>query len=318
MSDSEDKTPEEIAQEEADIAFAAAMPPPGPFFAARVGDNHICPMITGVVPHVGGPILPPGCPTVFVGGLPAARMGDMLTCVGPPDVIVKGSPTVFIGNQPAARFMDNTAHGGMIVTFCPTVIIGNSGGGAPGGSDAFGFVAVAAIVAVAGIATAAYLLTKDKTVNYSKGIDIKGSDEFIKKTKASLDKLNGTPTGKAILDDIGKSGKNVTIVETKDNNGYNKPLSSDANLKSNGKPGKGSDSQLSFNPDFKPGVPSEVVLGHELIHAQHAARGTRETGKTKGVKDEELKTVGLPPFPSTGMTENNLRNDLGVPKRKKY
>lgn len=95
------------------------MPP-----AARVSDMHVCPMVTGIVPHVGGPILPPCCPTVLIGGLPAARVTDMATCVGPPDVIVKGSATVLICNMPAARIGDNTAHGGVIVLGFPTVIIG--------------------------------------------------------------------------------------------------------------------------------------------------------------------------------------------------
>lgn len=95
------------------------MPP-----AARVSDMHTCPMVTGTVPHVGGPILPPGCPTVMIGGMPAARMGDMATCVGPPDTIAKGSATVLIGNMPAARMGDNTIHGGIIVFGFPTVIIG--------------------------------------------------------------------------------------------------------------------------------------------------------------------------------------------------
>jgi len=81
-------------------------------------------MVTGVVPHVGGPILPPGCPTVLIGGLPAARVGDMATCAGPPDTIVKGSATVMIGSMPAARLGDNTAHGGVIILGCPTVLIG--------------------------------------------------------------------------------------------------------------------------------------------------------------------------------------------------
>ena len=92
--------------------------------AARVGDPHICPMVTGVVPHVGGPILPPGCPTVLIGSMPAARVGDMLTCVGPPDVIAMGSFTVLIGGQPAARLGDLTVHGGTIVMGLPTVLIG--------------------------------------------------------------------------------------------------------------------------------------------------------------------------------------------------
>jgi len=66
--------------------------------AARISDMHVCPMVTGIVPHVGGPILPPGSPTVLIGGLPAARVGDMATCVGPPDSILPpGCPTVLIG-----------------------------------------------------------------------------------------------------------------------------------------------------------------------------------------------------------------------------
>jgi uncharacterized Zn-binding protein involved in type VI secretion len=81
-------------------------------------------MVTGVVPHVGGPILPPCCPTVLIGNMPAARVGDMCTCVGPPDVIALGSMTVMIGYQPAARMGDMTAHGGVIVMGFPTVMIG--------------------------------------------------------------------------------------------------------------------------------------------------------------------------------------------------
>ncbi|HRW61882.1 MAG TPA: PAAR domain-containing protein [Bacteroidales bacterium] len=95
--------------------------------AARVGDMHTCPMVTPgtpPIPHVGGTILPPGEPTVLIGGMPAARVGDMATCVGPPDSIVKGSGTVLIGGMPAARMGDSTAHGGAIVIGCPTVMIG--------------------------------------------------------------------------------------------------------------------------------------------------------------------------------------------------
>lgn len=100
--------------------------------AARITDMHTCPMVTGTVPHVGGPILPAGAPTVLIGGLPAARVGDMATCVGPPDTIIKGSATVFIGGMPAARMGDTTAHCGVIVVGCPTVLIGD--GGAAGAS----------------------------------------------------------------------------------------------------------------------------------------------------------------------------------------
>ena len=95
------------------------MPP-----AARIGDMHICPMVTGLVPHVGGPVLPAGCPTVMIGNQPAARAGDMAGCVGPPDTVAMGSPTVLIGNMMAARLGDPTAHGGVITMGCPTVMIG--------------------------------------------------------------------------------------------------------------------------------------------------------------------------------------------------
>lgn len=92
--------------------------------AARVSDMHVCPMVTGLVPHVGGPVLPPGGVTVLIGALPAARAGDLAVCVGPPDVIAMGSTTVLICGQPAARMGDMTVHGGTIVLGMPTVIIG--------------------------------------------------------------------------------------------------------------------------------------------------------------------------------------------------
>lgn len=95
--------------------------------AARVADMHVCPMVTPAVPpipHVGGPILPPGCITVLIGGMPAARATDMAICTGPPDIIAKGSMTVLIGGLPAARMGDMCAHGGTIVVGLPTVLIG--------------------------------------------------------------------------------------------------------------------------------------------------------------------------------------------------
>lgn len=94
------------------------------FPAARLTDMHVCPMVTVLVPHVGGPISGPGAPTVLIGGLPAACVGDMAVCVGPPDSIVKGSATVLIGGRPAARMLDSCAHGGSIVLGCFTVMIG--------------------------------------------------------------------------------------------------------------------------------------------------------------------------------------------------
>ena len=102
------------------------MPP-----AARITDMHTCPMVTPgtpPIPHVGGPIVK-GAATVMIGMMPAARVGDMCTCVGPPDTIAKGSPTVLIENMMAARMGDLTAHGGSIVAGFPTVMIGDTGSG---------------------------------------------------------------------------------------------------------------------------------------------------------------------------------------------
>lgn len=93
--------------------------------AARINDMHICPMLNpNGSPHTGGPILPPGQVNVIIQGQPAAKLGDMCTCAGPPDSIVKGSSTVFIGGMPAARMGDTTSHGGQIAMGCPTVNIG--------------------------------------------------------------------------------------------------------------------------------------------------------------------------------------------------
>ena len=92
-------------------------------FAARITDMHVCPMVTGVVPHVGGPVAI-GCPQVLISFIPAARVADMVTCAGPPDMVAMGSATVFIGGMPAARMGDMNSHGGTIVMGCPQVMIG--------------------------------------------------------------------------------------------------------------------------------------------------------------------------------------------------
>jgi uncharacterized Zn-binding protein involved in type VI secretion len=95
--------------------------------AARRTDLHTCPMQSPnlpPIPRVGGPIVGPGCPSVLIGGLPAACLGDTCVCVGPFDSIVKGSSSVLIDGKPAARQGDSTAHGGMISVGFPTLIIG--------------------------------------------------------------------------------------------------------------------------------------------------------------------------------------------------
>ena len=108
--------------------------------AARIGDMHVCPMVTVLVPHVGGPIVL-GSPNVLTGKIPQARITDMLVCVGPPDIIAMGSAGVFVNGLPAARMGDITAHGGVIVIGLPTVLIGEivaGGGGGAGGPPGSG------------------------------------------------------------------------------------------------------------------------------------------------------------------------------------
>ena len=98
-----------------------------------MGDFHMCPMVTpGVppIPHVGGPITL-GMPTVLIGNMPAATLGSMCVCVGPPDTIVLGSMGVLIGGKPAARMGDMCAHGGMVAVGFPTVLIGEMSPGGP-------------------------------------------------------------------------------------------------------------------------------------------------------------------------------------------
>ncbi len=114
--------------------------------AARIGDMHMCPMVTPglpTVPHVGGPISGPCVPTVLIGGRPAAVMGDTCVCVGPPDTIIMGSIGVFIGGKPAARMGDPCVHGGRITMGCPTVFIGNAAPGGPASPVAASLLKVA-------------------------------------------------------------------------------------------------------------------------------------------------------------------------------
>ena len=91
--------------------------------AARVTDTHVCPMVTGIIPHVGGPIVVP-CPTVLIGKLPAATATAMAVCIGPPDMIAKGSTKVLTGKKPQARLSDTCAHGVAVVMGFPTVLVG--------------------------------------------------------------------------------------------------------------------------------------------------------------------------------------------------
>ena len=91
--------------------------------AAHVGATHVCPMMNGPIPHVGGPVITP-VPTVLIGKVPAVTATAMAICVGPPDIVTKGSTKVLTGKKPQARVGDTCSHGGAIVMGCFTVLIG--------------------------------------------------------------------------------------------------------------------------------------------------------------------------------------------------
>ena len=125
--------------------------------AARLGDPHVCPMVTGTVPHVGGPIMPMCAPTVLTGSMPQARISDKALCTGPVDMIAVGAFTVLVKGMPAARMGDMTVHGGAIVMGFPTVLIGDAGSANVG---MIGQSMVGALIASEGQGVAAAQLKK--------------------------------------------------------------------------------------------------------------------------------------------------------------
>ena len=283
------------------------MPP-----SARVTDMHVCPMVSpGPVPHVGGPILPPGCPTVLVGCMPQARVGDMCVCVGPPDAIARGSPTVLVGTMMAARLGDTTVHGGVIVMGLPTVVIGESGSG--GGTTGPGGLAISAL--------------PNGDLKVGKHIVISGSDAFKQKAVADLCILGNTKTGKDVLAALDANRHDVTLKEldmaTARRNGA---LATRLNGNDAFDPAKGSATLVQYNPDLKAkytdadgnehDMPVQSTLGHELIHAVHNDRGTNERRtadpKEAGSNMEEANTIGINDRSEAPMSENNILKDLGA------
>ena len=285
--------------------------------AARVGDLHVCPMFNGPVPHVGGPILPPGCPTVLIGGMPAARVTDKATCVGPPDSIVTGSPTVHIGNLMAARMGDSTAHGGTIVMGCFTVLIGDAAaGGGPGGF------------------TITSLPNGD--IQLGNGIIFHGTPAFQAQVIDRLALIASTITGMQTLNGINTSGRTMIIIEFTGPNSFCGPTNySDASaagrpvFDGNGNPinssagtqqigtGRGSDTTLEFNPnlalpnssDPAHSMPNDTVLFHEMTHGSHMMNGTYDGSPVPGWDTaEEQITI------STGTpSEAGYLNERGYP-----
>jgi uncharacterized Zn-binding protein involved in type VI secretion len=276
--------------------------------AARIGDMHVCPMVTGIVPHVGGPLIL-GSFTVITGGVPQSRVTDMLICVGPPDMVAMGAPNVMVGMVGAGGLL------GML----------------------FG-------LAMGGLALASRYLggTTAPTVS----IEIQGDDAFKASARAALATIFPTRSGREWLRQMGKNGQKVTIIPTAVQNGACSPgdATNAANGKGTGSTIEWNPSHNTTDPGLpgaqgSPGAP--VILFHEMTHALHNGNGDERDGPDDSFPDqdgssarnEERSTVGTsgpirlpdgtidndpPDYSGDFPTENSLRDDLGIPRRPSY
>lgn len=244
--------------------------------AARIGDVHACPMATGPVPHVGGPLVL-GSFTVLVGGVPQSRQSDTLVCLGPPDTVMMGEPTVLVG------------------------MAGGAGG-------------VGAVLSAALAGLKNFLGTGPRAVRrpdgsiatqYTKGVVIEGTPDFQAKAIRDLNLIAGTPSGKKLLSSLSSSGKSCRIhIDTAAGNppgnwAWTDPppttATSPGYLRANGKRGDRANTEVGYDPDRtslsgppgspyntanwaqRPNRPADVGLYHELIHADDMAHGKLET-----------------------------------------
>ncbi len=268
--------------------------------AARVGDMHTCPMFDGKSPHVGGPVMPPGLPTVLIGGMPAATLGNMCTCAGPPDVIVMGSTGVMIGGKPAARMGDSTAHGGVIVAGFPTVLMGEIAGGSV-------FVISQPITFGVGFVKFGKIIIQEDP----------SDPGFHGRVLADLILIDYTPSGRQMLNSL-NSGGGASIISTDEGNSHRGGVVSYNAYRGN----SGGIEPWSTRPPA-------IGLAHELIHADHTVNGNRGTGFAPNdsapnpdprssspplARVEELNTTGIPPHDKRPYSENSIRSEWPDPQ----
>jgi uncharacterized Zn-binding protein involved in type VI secretion len=261
------------------------------------------------VPHVGGPILPPCAPLVLSGGQPQARIADMATCVGPPDVIAKGAALVLVQGVPASRQTDQTAHGGVITVGFPMVMIGDP---------------------------SVTIIIKPDAAH----------PNFARDVQNALATILPTPSGTAWLSQMGANGRAITIVPFDGANGSCTPangtnagngVGSDSTIAWN--PNHNTTDAGLPGAQGSPGAP--VILAHEMVHALHNANGNERNGPNdtfpgqagSSARNEERSTVGTggapiqtptgpqanpPDYSHDVPTENSFRDDLGIPRRPTY
>lgn len=262
--------------------------------AARVGDMHTCPMFDGKSPHVGGPVMPPGIPTVLVGGMPAATLGNMCTCTGPLDVISMGSTNVLINGRFTSRQFDQTAHGGIIAIGNPTVLVG----GVP--SSCSQAISISA-----------------SSISFG-NVTIEGDPddpEFMARVLADLVMIDNTRSGRLMLQSLSDGG-GATIISTTSGNSHRSGVVSYNPYTEH----IGGTEAWSTRPPA-------IGLAHELIHADHTVNGNRGSGTAPNdskpnptggpiphTRVEELNTTGIPPHDTQPYSENSIRSEWHEPQ----
>jgi uncharacterized Zn-binding protein involved in type VI secretion len=297
------------------------MPP-----AARMTDMHTCPMVTGLVPHVGGPITAPCAPTVLIGSLPAARATDLAVCAGGPDSIAMGSPTVLIMSLQAARIGDPSVHGGVIVMGLPTVMIGVAGlVGVEIVPDSF--IGPLAPNQMRESEAVQALATLENIARGQSQVKITGSAEYQGQVLAALARLMSRPTGRALVNALDGAPHSTTIRSTAGGNSenaanWNNGLYNTAA----GTAGPGSDNTVDWNAnrskingeDWQTRDPA-VGLGHELVHSYHDVNGTTDgrnsvpytdaNGNARNAPGYEQQAAGVGVHSGDPLTENNIRKE---------
>jgi uncharacterized Zn-binding protein involved in type VI secretion len=257
-----------------------------------VGDLHVCPQVTVIVPHVGGPIIPAGPCQVTAEHKPAARLADFAFCIGPQDVLAQGAATVLVGGLPFCAMGDKTVHGGSVILSAGTVEVGG-----PTFAPPANFV-------------------------------IKGPAAFQNKLIRDLFLLSTTPSGQALLDRLAAAGKTVEFVPESDPHNSFCSAAADGDARA----GKPTGSVVSYNPDValkafdasnnQIDMPPQVVLGHEMVHALDNSEGHHSYGtdpappaSQPNIEEEEARAIGTGSHSGDSPTENTMRNDLGLARR---
>jgi uncharacterized Zn-binding protein involved in type VI secretion len=290
--------------------------------AARIGDMHTCPMVTVLVPHVGGPLVL-GAFTVLVGFVPQSRQTDMLVCVGPPDAVAMG---------------------------CPTVLVGMSGGAGGAGAILGGLMAGVGNFLGGGYPRTVLQADGSYVTQYNSFITIEGTPEYQAKVVRDLNIISSTPSGQRLLTSMESSGQQCRI-HTDNGTGnwaWTDPPPTTAGapgyLQADGTAGSPANTEIGYNPDRThlsgpPGSPyntadwaqegnrpADVGLYHEMVHADDMQHGRMDSdmGTNAGPRagdplaHSESRAVGLPPYDGESYSENTYRDDRGLPPRTFY